>query len=159
MSFFGTNDAEDGQDRSSELVVILTNPESCNVDERDCPITMERFDKSDVDFLPGARVIPSRPSLCVAVLPCGHKFGAVPLIYHMLRSGMRCPCCRAGCGSLLDPGSIPSHIRDPMLRHCNRMRWRELDEQQAGEAQVQPHLWCAVVPLLQLAILAFLESI
>lgn len=77
-----------------EVVVVLTTIQDLMVNDCECPITMESFDKADVEFLPGARMIPEIPELCVGILPCGHCFGVVPLTYHMLRTGMQCPCCR-----------------------------------------------------------------
>lgn len=91
----------------------------------ECPITMERFKDSEVDFLPGARVVRSKPELCVARLPCGHCAGAVPLMYHMLVSGMSCPLCRAGPGSKMSAACVPPHIRSEMVSRAQLISARD----------------------------------
>lgn len=67
-------------------------PESCN---KVCPIAMEDFDKARIDFLPeDACFLENRPDMCVATLPCGHRFNALSVMCHMVLTSMRCPVCR-----------------------------------------------------------------
>lgn len=70
-------------------------------EERTCPIQMEEFDSPTVassleDFLPpGSCFVEGCPQLCVGMLlPCGHKFSPLAIVYHMCISGMQCPVCR-----------------------------------------------------------------
>lgn len=67
-------------------------------DDTSCPISMEEFDKA---FVPAICNGPDEcpfvegvPELCIGKLPCGHRFHAVSLIYHMATNGMKCPVCR-----------------------------------------------------------------
>jgi hypothetical protein len=63
--------------------------------EDECPIAMQPFDKARVDFLPeDAAFVKGRPDLCIAVLPCKHKFHSLSILSHMALSCMRCPVCR-----------------------------------------------------------------
>ena len=55
-----------------------------------CPISMEPFNIVTPDCFSQTTVFdPSHPDLCVAMLPCGHKFSALSLLYHMSVSDMR----------------------------------------------------------------------
>lgn len=64
-------------------------------DYKTCPIAMEDFDKATVDSLKeDACFVEGRPEFCVGKLPCGHRFHAVSILYHMVINGMSCPVCR-----------------------------------------------------------------
>lgn len=54
MSLFGDcTTSPDGN--LDEVVVVLTTIQDPMVNDYECPITMESFDKADIEFLPGAR--------------------------------------------------------------------------------------------------------
>lgn len=101
----------------------------------ECPITLERFGSSDVDFLPRARMVPRSPELCAARLPCGHVFGAVPVFYNMLVSGIKCPMCRAGPGCSMQVGCVPPHIRSSMWSKASGILRREMADRDAINRQ------------------------
>lgn len=84
----------------------------------ECPITMDPYDQSGVDFLPGFFFIKNREELCAAKLPCGHHVSIIPLVYHMLVTSMTCPMCRAGPGGKLATKCLPAHIRAPMKKRA-----------------------------------------
>jgi hypothetical protein len=75
---------------------------------------MEEFDKACLDFLPeGSCFVEGNPELCVGILPCGHKFSPMAVVYHMCISGMQCPVCRSGDKEVLRDSCIPMHLRKP----------------------------------------------
>jgi hypothetical protein len=81
------------------IIMQLCSMASLGRDEdTSCPISMEEFDKAFVPSICNwpeeCSFVEGRPDICIGVLPCGHKFHAVSLIYHMATNGMRCPVCR-----------------------------------------------------------------
>lgn len=119
-----------GARKNATLRVALQSVDSLSNDEENCcPITLEKFENSDVDFLPGERVLKNKPNLCIGVLPCGHKCGAVPLLYHMLISGVKCPMCRQGPDKPMRLKCIPPHLRDAMHKEESRIRREDIQRQ------------------------------
>lgn len=92
---------------------------------------MDPHDRSEVDFLPGVSFIKNRKELCAAKLPCGHLVSIMPLVYHMIVTGMTCPMCRAGTGGKLAPKCLPVHIRGIMKQKAAELT------REAREAQVE----------------------
>ena len=86
---------------TKKMVMRLCTMESLSPeDERCCPISMDEFDKASVPSLKDMStecLISGRPDLCIGKLPCGHRFHAVSIIYHMAMNGMKCPVCRCVC--------------------------------------------------------------
>lgn len=76
-----------------------------------CPISMEKFDYVDPDFLGGATYVPEDPRVCVVTLPCGHHFTALCISYYMTLNDMRCPSCRAGHKNKMRVACLPRHVR------------------------------------------------
>ena len=109
----------------------------------ECPITMEKMSDYKLDFLDESQTFfKGRVKYTKATLECGHSFNALAIMYHFVRSGMKCPCCREGHADKLDDKSIPEHIRKPMLDHYRgEMR---LDEREADLESAR-----AIVDLLQ----------
>jgi hypothetical protein len=109
----------------------------------ECPITMEKISEYKLDFLDESQTLfKGRVKYTKATLECGHSFNALAVLYHFVRSGMKCPCCREGHADKLSDTSIPEHIRKPMLdhyRHEMRSDEREADLESAR----------AIVDLLQ----------
>ena len=55
-----------------------------------CTITMQPIAES-------APPLADRPELtCAELVPCGHRFAAMPLLTHFTLNDMRCPMCRSG---------------------------------------------------------------
>jgi hypothetical protein len=115
-------------------MTLLAKHELPPGDEGVCPITMEKYEVADVDFLPGARIDPNHPEACAGMLPCGHVFGAVAILHHMASTTMQCPMCRAGPDCKLDARSIPDHLRADIVRKRDRMERDGIDEQQREDA-------------------------
>lgn len=105
------------------LRVLLQGVDALGPNEENCcPITLDKFENSEVDFLPGECIIKKHPNLCIGVLPCGHKCSAVPLLFHMLVSGVKCPMCRQGPDQSMRSRCIPPHLREAMLKEEARIR-------------------------------------
>lgn len=80
--------------------------------ERECPISMEPFDALGVvDVIGDRSFCEAEPEYCVGVLPCGHAFSAVAILYHMAMSNLRCCVCRGGPKLKMKMRSVPSHFR------------------------------------------------
>lgn len=129
-----------------------------------CPITQELIDASDPPacLLTGKRrrttVISfdrARPELNTLRLGCGHKFSALNLMYHWIRShGVKCPVCRQGAeNARLRRGNLPGHFRKAMARKATeelRAEHVELmaeDEREAWRLESAPfsgsmYAWC-----------------
>lgn len=127
--------------RGQTFRIALTSVDTLGKDEENCcPITLDTFQNSDVDFLPGERIIRNKPELCIAVLPCGHKCGAVPVLYHMLISGVKCPMCRQGPGLPMRFKCVPPHLRDAMHKQETRIRREEVMQQNRDSRQLVQQL-------------------
>jgi hypothetical protein len=85
------------KDGCKSIELTLTGVDSLAADDDGiCPITLERIDQSTLDFAPeGTSFFEAEPSLCVAVLPCRHRFHAIAVLFHMAVSSMNCPLCRS----------------------------------------------------------------
>ena len=85
------------KDRSKSLALRITGVDALPADDDGvCSITLERIDQSTLDFAPeGTTFFEGEPSLCVATLPCRHRFHAVAVLFHMAVSSMNCPLCRS----------------------------------------------------------------
>ena len=91
---------------------MLITATTTTTDDEKCPICMEPFETSQLDFVPeGIYFVEGRGDLCKATLECGHSFNPLAIAYHMLSSGMQCPVCRYGDNEVqLSSSSLPSHI-------------------------------------------------
>jgi hypothetical protein len=119
---------------SKSVTLVLVVP----AEDEECTITMEPIAQYRLPFLPAeamACVWTDRPTLTKAILPCGHGFSAMALLYHFAKNSMTCPCCRAGHdGTQMGLQSIPVHLRDKFARHLETVQADETREQIASDA-------------------------
>jgi hypothetical protein len=87
-----------------------------------CPILQAAFDECVLDCAPDQTIKPDCPALCIAKLPCGHRFSAMGLLYSMAISSMRCPCCRFGFDKKIQLTSVPKHVRDIFKTEITKSR-------------------------------------
>lgn len=123
----------------SRLVLTLSRPEPDEV----CPITMERIDDYQLDFLPAEprqALVKSQPQLTRVELPCGHAFSALAVLYHFTTTAMTCPCCRSGSPQPMTQHAIPAHLRRPFARRLEQLRAEERREQAAEDAHTVAEL-------------------
>ena len=85
--------------------------------DEECPLTLDPIATSSLAFMPNVPFLETSPLHTKLTLQCGHSFSAVPLIYHMCKNNMFCPCCRSGNEHRADFTSIPPHLREPMKQH------------------------------------------
>lgn len=105
-----------------KMQMTLSTP---NPEESMCPICMEPFETSRLDFVPeGVYFVEGRRDLCKATLECGHSFNPLAIAYHMLSSGMQCPVCRYGNNDIqLSSSSLPLHIVGIFQVHAFPDNW------------------------------------
>lgn len=97
------------------LTVELAEP----VGDEQCPLTLDSIVEDKLDFLPeNTTFLLNDPKFQKIVLPCGHGFGALNILYHFARNKMLCPCCRAGYNDVLSGACVPRHIQQVC---CNRL--------------------------------------
>jgi hypothetical protein len=77
-----------------------------------CPILQDRFDECVLDCASDLMINPKNPALCIAKLPCGHRFSALGVLYSMAISSLRCPCCRFGFDKKINLTCLPKHLRE-----------------------------------------------
>ena len=118
------------QDPWEIYLTTCTDAETCG--DTECPITMDKFQESEVDFLPGAKLMKTSPHLCVGKLPCGHHVAVVPLMYTMLVLGVRCPMCRSGPNWTMQSNCIPPHLRSKMCARVCRIKKQEREDLDAA---------------------------
>lgn len=95
----------------------------------ECPLTLGPIADDTLDFLqPTTTWFVSFPDVKKAVLPCGHSFGALNILYHFARRNMLCPCCRAGIDSRLAFRCIPPLFRNLMESRILRELRTDTDE-------------------------------
>lgn len=107
------------------LAVKLSIPDP----DEECSLTLEPINASRLNFLPDCNFIENKPEFSKMTLPCGHSFSAMPLVYHMCKNNMLCPCCRAGLNTPASYDSIPLHFRSKFQEHIGDV----LEEEQAIE--------------------------
>lgn len=113
------------------------------LDGEECPIMREPMSECSLDFLPGITLDPNKPKLSVMELACGHRVGAMNLVYHWARNNtVCCPVCRAGpAGARLNLRTLPAHFRTVMARHVRAQQHEdqieavEADEEMARALQ------------------------
>ena len=93
-----------------------------------CPIWQERFQDVDLDIAKGKSFLKKQPEICVATLPCGHRFSALGIMYHFVLLDMRCPLCRDGVHKRARISSIPHAFRG-----CMRSKLRSMKEEERVE--------------------------
>lgn len=86
------------QDREIFVLAVGTMASVPQGEYTCCPIAMEEFDKASVDYFPeDVCFVEGKPEYCVGRLPCGHRFHALSILYHLVVNGMTCPVCRCVC--------------------------------------------------------------
>lgn len=113
-------------DSAYHTTVVLSIPS----EDEECPITMEKMAEYKLEFLGASQSFyKNHKKHTKATLDCSHSFNAMALLYHFVKNGMTCPCCREGHKDRLDDLSIPEHIRKPILEHYKKERQQEEIEQ------------------------------
>jgi len=101
--------------------------------DEECPLTLAPIADDTLEFLqPTTTWFVSFPHVKKMVLPCGHGFGALNILYHFARRNMLCPCCRAGLDSKLNFRCVPAMFRSIMQAKINRES--QADEQELIES-------------------------
>lgn len=104
-------------------------------EDRECPIGMADFDKCTIDTLDDiTHFFPGSPELCIALLPCGHKFSLLPLMYHSALGSMRCPICRAGVDKPMRPSCIPQPLRAKVVDRIQKISEQENRDMEQSNA-------------------------
>lgn len=99
-------------------------------DENECPIGMVPFDTVSIDCVGSDETfLKSHPDRCIAVLPCGHMFGALTLVYQAMVVSMRCPMCRQGINRRMRPSCVPQHLRSIFMQGLNKVMEEEAREE------------------------------
>lgn len=96
--------------------------ECTGTDDDICIFTMERMNKSRLDFCYSPYFVARMPELCVLKLPCGHRFSALHLAFHFLQRHMRCPVCRSGVDEQASIRSMPYHLQTDMRKKVQAMK-------------------------------------
>lgn len=121
--------------RTDVELSLLTQAQASGLGSDECPVSMERFEDCEVDFMQGERFLQCQPDLCAGMLPCGHVFGLIPLVYHMLVGDMRCPVCRGGHCRPLQARCLPLHLRARLSSRVKEMRDNERREQEEQDRE------------------------
>jgi hypothetical protein len=100
-----------------------------------CPISMDTITTSEVPGFEGFVLDEEHPSFTEVVLECGHSFSSCFLIVYWLTNPMRCPLCRHGLDSLLDPNKITDTWRKSALEHVARIKQDTLVEQEERDRE------------------------
>lgn len=108
------------------LTVTLSIP----AEEDECPLTLDTIKASKLEFLPDTPFCQERPQHSKLTLPCGHAFHALSLLYSWCKSGMRCPCCRAGHEERADPACLPRHLRSAVADRVQATLTSERSEEE-----------------------------
>ena len=128
--------------RPGTFFVKISAPDN---DEEECPLTLEPIATSELELLQGLSFIPERPLWRKMTLPCGHAFSALPMLYHMCKNNMLCPCCRSGDPGSIGIESVPSHLRSLIVHHIQDVKSRE----NAADDQEAIHLLATRIPFTQ----------
>jgi hypothetical protein len=116
-----------------EVAVQLDTSHASDTDT--CPIWQERFQDVELEIAKGKPFLKKHPEICVATLPCGHRFSALGIMYHFVLLDMRCPLCRDGVNKRARVGSIPHVFRGCMKYKLKSMREEEKTERDSLDAQ------------------------
>lgn len=89
--------------------------------DEECPLSLAPIAEDTLEFLqPTTSYVTAFPDAKKMILPCGHGFGALSILYHFARRNMLCPCCRAGLDSRLAPHCVPTAFRKTFLSRVQR---------------------------------------
>ena len=102
--------------------------------DEECPLTLSPIADDALECLqPTTVYLTAFPDVKKMVLPCGHAFGALSVLYHFLRRNMLCPCCRAGIDSKLSSTCIPGPFRKTLTSKVQAELRKESDEQMSSD--------------------------
>ena len=119
--------------RFGEVAVKLDVADVSDTDT--CAIWHERFQDVELEIAKGEPFLKQQSDMCVATLPCGHRFSALGIMYHFVLLDMRCPLCRDGINKRAKLNSIPPVFRKCMKSKLLCMREEEKVEQESLDAQ------------------------
>ena len=144
--------------QAGTLTVTLSIPG----DDEECPLTLDKIKDSKLDFLQGTAFCQAKPLHCKLTLPCKHSFHALSLMYSWCKTGMRCPCCRAGLEERADPACLPKHFQAAMAERVRETLASEVESDTSHLVQI----YGVTVPYAALAqagclvmMMSFLESV
>ena len=80
------------------------------LEKEECPITCCLISESNHIFDTHLVFFLDEPLLTKGTLPCKHSFAIVHLAYHFMSNNMRCPICRSGYDTKLEPQCLPKHV-------------------------------------------------
>ena len=101
----------------------------------ECPLTLAPMSDDALEFLqPTTTWFQAFPAVRKMVLPCGHSFGALNILYHFARRNMLCPCCRSGLDSPVSHLCMPPHLRLTLSAKVDSEARREVEEQTSEDA-------------------------
>ena len=127
----GTDSTEMSIDRlddaveSQQIRIMIRVPAA----DAECPISLERINTSEVPGFEGFRMDSNLPEFREIVLPCEHTFAANYLLVSWLTSSMRCPLCRKGNDSKLDPVCFPIAWHEEAHAYVDRLKAERISEQ------------------------------
>ena len=128
--------------------------------DEECPLTLGPICDDSLDFLqPTTTWFISFPEVKKAVLPCGHSFGALNILYHFARRNMLCPCCRAGLDSRLAFRCIPPLFRNIMENKILREIRTDTDELLENDRRVASGFQAEAMSLVYVMDTRFLDMV
>ena len=111
------------------ITVLLRTP----APGAECPISLDMIQSSEIPEFHGFVVNPHYPEHREIVLSCSHAFAANFLIISWLTSAMRCPLCRQGCDSKLDPSCLPIAWQRQAREYVSRLEGEAAADQLASD--------------------------
>lgn len=94
------------------------------VPDEECPMTLEPIATYELECTAGLNISPTTPTKTKLTLPCGHGFSAIACLYYFVKKEMKCPLCRHGFDSRMNPESLPAHLKDKIMKHVTK-QWNE----------------------------------
>lgn len=126
----------------------------------ECPLTLAPIADDTLEFLqPTTTWFVSFPDVKKAVLPCGHSFGALNILYHFARRNMLCPCCRAGHDTRLAFRCIPPLFRNLMEARILRELRTDTDELVESDRRAASGLQAEAASLVYVMDARFLDMV
>jgi hypothetical protein len=89
-------------DAEEWLQITLDKP----MEGEQCPLSMEPIEECGLVSVEEKFPFKDFPDLTVAVLPCGHRFNCLSIMYSFMYNGMKCPVCRSGSDAIMDFKSV-----------------------------------------------------
>ena len=99
--------------------------------DAECPISLDKISTSEVPGFEGFHMDSNFSEFREIVHPCEHAFAANYLLVSWLTSPMRCPLCRKGNDSKLDPLCFPTPWHNEARAYVDRLQKEGMAEQVA----------------------------